>query len=247
MKNNRKSAFLLLAILLIGHRSYLQIRPNTDTVVALSALSIPIIYDASIKLNYVRTWDARRAVTDTTNLLLNGAYFKESTQYFDGLGRPIQTVIKGGTYNDSMDIVTMNLYDSFGREKVKYLAFPKSGATGKFNIDPFTAQQAFYNTSFHDQRPLATYSFEPSPLNRNTFDFAPGNDWTGATRGVEHQYLLNSQADSVRIATCTGRTSALPSFGNIYLLSCNWFKDIYYHYTGNLSFPLPPGPPREET
>ncbi|MFY0255972.1 DUF6443 domain-containing protein [Chitinophaga sp. 30R24] len=134
---------------------------------------------------------------------------KQSTQYFDGLGRPLQVVVKGVS-TSGKDLVTTNIYDDFGREAYKYLPYvPQTGNTsdGKFKTDPFTVQKAFYqdnglNPGIKDESIFySQVDFEPSPLNRVLSTYAAGNSWskTGGNHPVKHQYLVNNLSDSVRI------------------------------------------------
>src|SRR5215510_9560982 len=83
--------------------------------------SLPAPYSSTIPKNYVRSWVTVKpgvsAQTMGTELLRD---VKQTTQYFDGLGRPLQTVIRQGSLETSTgansDIVSPVLYDQFGRE-----------------------------------------------------------------------------------------------------------------------------------
>nr|WP_295863622.1 DUF6443 domain-containing protein [uncultured Chitinophaga sp.] len=80
-------------------------------------MTIPGAY-TNTTINYIRTWEPSRPLTDPATVIAQGnpvADVKQTTQYFDGLGRPLQTVAKGmgGTGND---MVTPVVYDAFGRE-----------------------------------------------------------------------------------------------------------------------------------
>lgn len=76
----------------------------------------------------------------------------QTVQYFDGLGRPLQTVTTQGspTYKDLVQPVA---YDAFGREATKYLPYTSSGAMGSYRSDALngatgyvtSAQKTFYN------------------------------------------------------------------------------------------------------
>ncbi|MDP0972059.1 DUF6443 domain-containing protein, partial [Klebsiella pneumoniae] len=56
---------------------------------------------------------------------------KEQTQYVDGLGRPIQTVIKQASPL-GRDIIQASLYDELGREPYKYLPYTATDGSGNF-------------------------------------------------------------------------------------------------------------------
>ena len=165
------------------------------------------------KVNYVRTREAMGRISDTTTFK-NVGYtdVKEVTQYFDGLGRPLQTVMRQASPGSSpQDMVMPVIYDPLGREIYKYLPYVQttgsSTSDGKFKLDPFSAQKNFYQNVYPADQPAFTgeqvyYSqvnYETSPLNRPLKAMAPGNSWAGSDKGVEQEYQINSSADSVRI------------------------------------------------
>jgi hypothetical protein len=146
----------------------------------------PTAYPTGTPVNYVRTWDAMAPEQDANNLMTRPLKdVKQATQYIDGLGRPIQTVMKQGslpTGGTATDMVSANVYDEFGREQYKFLPFVASatGANtsvndGAFKLNPFQQQAAFYNDITNPNNPIKgqaeTYfygktNFEASPLNR---------------------------------------------------------------------------------
>lgn len=181
--------------------------------------AMPAAYTSDTSVNFIRTWDAT-APTQNPDTLLNRRYrdVKQATQYFDGLGRPLQTVLKQGsmiTGDSARDLVSAVEYDDIGREVYKYLPFAAnttgsntSISDGKFKLNPFQQDSAFNKAMFSDE----TYYygktvFESSPLNRVLEDYAPGNSWVGTAsqvseanrRGVKAKYWTNTIADSVRI------------------------------------------------
>lgn len=114
----------------------------------------------------------------------------QSVQYFDGLGRPLQTVqVKGSPANK--DVVQPMVYDQFGRETQKYLPYAAQGtADGSYKSSAISDQAAFYNlppaTSGVSRidYPSAGTNFEPSPLNRVVEQGAPGIPWQLSNSGV---------------------------------------------------------------
>lgn len=113
----------------------------------------------------------------------------EMWQYFDGLGRPMQTV---STQASPLlaDVVTPIAYDALGREAVKYLPYV-SGNTGSYKDNFLPASHANYATTSNaqyqfyqntakvsiDAKPYAETRFEPSPLNRVLEQGGPGAAW----------------------------------------------------------------------
>ena len=73
--------------------------------------------------NYIRTFTPRVTVADATTI--SPEYVPAVTNYFDGLGRQIQTIYEGIT-PQSTDLVTMIEYDSIGRVSKEWIPFPIS-------------------------------------------------------------------------------------------------------------------------
>src|SRR5689334_3039560 len=74
-----------------------------------SQRSVPSAYSSTMKVNYVRTWDAVKPDTSAASITtsVNPTEFKMTTQYLDGLGRPLQTVIKKGSMVTGSSAVDM--------------------------------------------------------------------------------------------------------------------------------------------
>ena len=195
-------SFSLFALLVTRAQDPTPVKPpgyNTDT----------------IKVNYVRTWDVVAPTTDATTLSMSTDPQKArlTTQYVDGLGRPLQTVVKKGslkTGSSPVDMVMPVVYDEFGREVRQYLPYASTEATGAFKSNPFQQQVDFYggpNSPIAGQGETYFYGktdFEASPLNRVTQTFAPGDSWVGNNadpikRSVKANYWINTAVDAVRI------------------------------------------------
>ncbi|MCR8559924.1 RHS repeat-associated core domain-containing protein [Mucilaginibacter sp. BJC16-A38] len=155
----------------------------------------PLAAAPSVDKTYIMTSTPRVAgITDTS--MLRGRTIcdlMQSITYFDGLGRPIQTVqVKASPGTN--DLVQPMEYDSIGREVKKYLPYALSSGTsdGSYKSDaltPLAGQAYFYNPTnsstltqqpngvVNTAFPSATTGFEPSPLNRLVEQGAPGADW----------------------------------------------------------------------
>ncbi|MFR9260791.1 MAG: DUF6443 domain-containing protein [Bacteroides cellulosilyticus] len=57
----------------------------------------------------------------------------EQIVYYDGLGRPVETVDKGVT-PDSKDLVSLQEYDQFGRDSYSWLPAKSSGNGGYVDV-----------------------------------------------------------------------------------------------------------------
>lgn len=189
---------------------------------------LPPVYSSTAPVNHVRTWDATAPETNPNTLMTKPLRdVKQTTQYFDGLGRPLQTVVKNGSYptgGSAADMISMVEYDVFGQEQFKYLSTPSTATDatkndGNFKLNPFAQQAAFYNQAstsspLYQQNETFFYGqtvYEASPLNRIVETAAPGNGWMGTMwesteanrRSVKLKYHVNTAIDSVRIWNVT--------------------------------------------
>ena len=120
-------------------------------------------------------------------------------QYFDGLGRPTQTVAANQSYFFN-DVVTGVGYDSFGRQDKTYLPLTKHGI-GAFVDNQASLISSFYNNAAHNEVDglpslvkdlqnadiVASQTvYEPSPLNRVTSTIDPAGGTTSYTYGTNN-------------------------------------------------------------
>lgn len=230
---------LILLLIAIGLRA--QNVPNASETTAPVKTGTKPVYNPSgytnPVINYVRTYEPQGPVTDATGFINTSGTFINTvdhktvhvtTQYADGLGRPLQTVSWKNSPSQT-DVVAPMVYDEFGREAYKFLPYTSTTTTGALQLNPFTAQAGFYGSTYVTEQPAFTgegyyYShtnFEASPLNRILQTFAPGNSWAGSEGGsaekdVQVQYLTNDANDQVRIwtigfsSTVTTNISSVP-------------------------------------
>jgi hypothetical protein len=130
----------------------------------------------------------------------------ETYSYFDGLGRPNETVSTQSTPL-LKDVVSPKAYDQFGREIKEYLPYVSTETTGFYKVNPLGAtyttspQYMFYSNGTTDKVkddtfPFAENFFEPSPLNRTDKNYGPGKNWRPAADGgvdkfIQQKYLVN--------------------------------------------------------
>ncbi len=160
----------------------------------------------------------KAGVTDSaTAASLTSPYdVSQTTQFFDGLGRIVQTVAMKQTPLQN-DIVSVNAYDNYGREVEKYLPYPATTSDGNFKVTAFSDQYNFNAVQYSGE--LYYYSetnFESSPLNRTLASYAPGNNWLGSSRGVSENYLLNQASDSVRVWNIAYPIGSIPTTTSMY-------------------------------
>ena len=134
--------------------------------------------------NYIKT-------TTYTNYANNNASDSLITvQYFDGLGRPVETVQKGITPAKA-DLIAFQEYDAFGRESNSWLPRVKAnnnGAFTAFNDFKNLPKDIYLNDTAAYSKPV----YEPSPLNRVLEQYGPGADWHKNGKAVKTDYYTNS-------------------------------------------------------
>ncbi|RYD95541.1 MAG: hypothetical protein EOP54_15625, partial [Sphingobacteriales bacterium] len=195
-------------------------------------------YQPSATLSYVRTWDAVKPSSDVNAFVVTTPIgdARMTTQYVDGLGRPIQMVVKQGSQAGSaaaVDLVSSEKYDALGRVSIRYLPFASTGSgtldNGFFKTDAFQQQASFYN-SVNSSSPVKGQGetwfygqtvYEPSPANRVVGTYAAGNNWSGTAgsaeasqHGVRTKYFLNTSLDAVRVFTVSGGYTSLGSYAS---------------------------------
>ncbi|MDB5127441.1 MAG: pknD [Mucilaginibacter sp.] len=180
---------------------------------------------ASANQNYIQTLVPLVADLKTeTNLygvISDASKVQAIVNYFDGLGRPLQTVqVKGSPLGK--DIVRPIAYDAFGRESKRYLPYKALTADGSYKTDALSTSGGvfkFYdpagNGSSGAQQvsgiviiptPYAETIYEASPLNRVNEQGAPGNDW---------QPVLNSTAGhTIKVVYNTNNITGLTDTAN---------------------------------
>jgi YD repeat-containing protein len=180
--------------------------------------------------NYIRAEEAYVELFNSTSMNNADVDQKNVTyQYFDGLGRPVQTIqVKGSP--DLKDVVVPIQYDQYGRQAREYLPYILAN-DGRYQTSAISGQSGFYNPASlynnkikTDGAPYAQTVFEKSPLNRVSEKGAPGTVWqpnlvtpaSGKTSKVS--YLTNTDGtgagqEKIKIWTLTSVTlNSKPEF-----------------------------------
>jgi RHS repeat-associated protein len=188
---------------------------------------LPLAVTPSANKNYIVTTVPRVGGVTTEAGLANRTSCEliQSVQYFDGLGRPLQTVQIRGSADGTKDIVQPTYYDELGREGYKFQPIAYAGiANGTYRADALALQPGYYNPSgstgtqqsngvVRNTRAYAVSVFEESPLNRVLEQGAPGEDW---------QPLLSTLPNSghtVKMAYTSNNSTALMDTANTRLAS----------------------------
>ena len=170
-------------------------------------------------LNLIRVRDILKAgIADTlTASGLTSPYdVHQVTQYFDGLGKIVQTVAMQATPLQK-DLVSFNVYDNFGREVQKYLPYGAATNDGSYKSTFLQDQGSFNSAQFPNEvNYYSETNYESSPQNRVFNAYPQGASWAGSSRGITNQYLLNTLTDSVQIWSISMTPGSIPASGGIY-------------------------------
>jgi RHS repeat-associated protein len=184
-----------------------------------SNLAQIVIGTTTPDMNFIITRNILKAgVTDSATALgLTSPYdVAQTAQYYDGLGREIQTVAKQITPSQK-DLVSLNVYDNFGRETNKYLPYVATTNDGNYKVTAISDQFNFNNNIFPSEQYYYSQAiFETSPLNRVQTSYAPGINWGGSSRGVSVQYQVNQASDSVRVWNIAYPVGSIPTTTSTY-------------------------------
>ncbi|MBN9299228.1 MAG: RHS repeat-associated core domain-containing protein [Filimonas sp.] len=224
--------FLMLLSFVTVVDGIAQIKPDNATLPTATARPVPFPYSVSMPINNVKFYEALKPVSSESALksgTLNET--RKTVQYIDGLGRKIQDVAVQGSPGGK-DIVWTTLYNEFGLEAYKYLPYVDPVATdGSFKLDPYGTQSVTLANYFPGENIYYSETvFDNSPLNTIKKSMAPGNSWTGSSRGVLRQQQVNS-TNEVRLWTIgKGRAQKASSSG--YYATGSLYRNITTDETG---------------
>lgn len=131
----------------------------------------------------IRSWEQADALSIGDKI--------QSTEYFDGIGRVIQTVVKQvsiadpaldpNNLNSYQDYVNITSFDNLGRQAKNYLGYSSSQSIGFFKINAAQEQREFINNYYNEPAnsdfTFATNTFDNSPQNRIINTKLPGSLW----------------------------------------------------------------------
>ena len=135
------------------------------------------------QINYQIELDEAQVVAiNAANSAINNDKKIENIVYYDGLGRPKQSVaVRAGGNRE--DLVTPIQYDMLGRQPKDWLPYPELDNNGEFIVNVTTPLLGYYYYQFpeslhpYNNNPYSEKRFEASPLNRVLEQGAPGEDW----------------------------------------------------------------------
>jgi hypothetical protein len=149
----------------------------------------PLLVQAQTQTrNYIQTHTLQTPITGDSVNNLPAAASQRQVQYFDELGRSIQTVTVYGAPNAIDDVVQPMQYDTYGREVNTYLPYTTTGG-GTYKDNPLglpgayngSPQYNFYNNQNplvpQSPTPFAVRAYEPNPAGKVIQQGAPGVEW----------------------------------------------------------------------
>jgi RHS repeat-associated protein len=147
---------------------------TTAIVIEVPVEAFVVISGGSTGQNYIATRTYTQADSST---------YLDVFQYFDGLGRPIETVQKQFTPLGK-DLYSRIEYDNFGRKSKTWLPAPNNKTDASYT--------GTASSHYSDTYPYSEIKYESSPLNRVNEQYGPGAAWrSGSGHKVKTEYLSN--------------------------------------------------------
>ncbi|PSK88791.1 DUF6443 domain-containing protein [Taibaiella chishuiensis] len=147
------------------------------------------------KYNYIQSITPDQPMQ---SLPASGYQYRQQRDYFDGLGRPLQS-IQRRAHADGNDIIQVHVYDSLGRERYQYLPYANqpfaNQVPGTIQLHVNTMMRNFYDLSGPDEAPYSRTDYEASVLSRPLKQLQPGRAWVGGNRGVRNLFRFNTQGE----------------------------------------------------
>ena len=191
-------------------------------IISLAMLLCAALAGAQVNTqNYIRI----RKMLDNTE-----TNYVDDIRYYDGLGRPFQTVqkaVQGGTVKER--IGTLQEYDSAGRGSSQWLPTPLTADYLAPTTFKTTAQGS---TGYGDAYPYIQPLYEASPLDRPLQQYGAGAAWRSASRPVKTEYLLNtaSGVQACKLYNTSGTSTGNYAAGTLHVLKTT-DEDNHVDYT----------------
>jgi RHS repeat-associated protein len=199
-------------------------RHNLIPVFFLFLLTASVTFGQTTE-NFVKSHRARIATTSATTVTGGTASQSYKTfTYFDGLGRPKQSIGKSSTISGK-DLIIPIAYDDFGRKEKEYLPYFEASGTqnGRFRTSALSDHSNRTNAIYGDSYGYSQNLFEASPLNRVDKQAAPGSSWQmGSGKELKFDRRTNTLSDDVRIWTVNA--NGLPVTSSGYAANTLWME-----------------------
>jgi RHS repeat-associated protein len=171
-----------------------------------NVIKIEVVSVGWENLNYVREHHLRIAGQSDWKAIDNLPIGNkiQTTTYYDGIGREVQTVGKelgtpdAATPTVWRDLVSYSRYDVYGREDKMHIPFTSVSQPGKFKPAAATEQPQYFTTNYNESSPFHQATFDNSPLDRVKNVKRGGTAYAAGT-GTTIDYQLNDLTDDVQI------------------------------------------------
>ena len=121
-----------------------------------------------------------------------------TVRYFDGLGRPVQSIAIGAAPGYG-DLASLQIYDQCGRESRSWLPASLPGNNGAY-VTPAMLEAQARTSNLGDTVPYSETRYEASPLRRPVEQYGPGAQWREAGKAQRISYLTNTASGELRCA-----------------------------------------------
>jgi len=191
---DRQTLELLHIAISMTKRNFLMLKP---TLFAACCMLVFAAVAQTNDHNNLSTIDYRK---ESTTIINPGNEIEVNTaiQYYDGLGRLMQSILREGSPSQpsvAQDMITNVVYDEFGREWKTYLSYKADQNTGHF-IESWEAEQATsYSGLKNDNYPYSEARYYPAPLSRPIAQYGVGDAWAkeAGNKPVTFTYAVNSE------------------------------------------------------
>jgi RHS repeat-associated protein len=150
--------------------------------------------------NHVYSVSYKVAVTDGNQAAVLESDKNQQVTYFDGLGRPTQSIIPNIGGNQE-DVISYFEYDDLGKQTKSYLPYTSNLTNNLgFVSNPNVGLSSYYQTKYPQDfqngiNPYSETKLENSPAPKVLKQSAPGSDWkiqsTNDDHTVKYEYLFN--------------------------------------------------------
>ena len=154
----------------------MKLRENTITRIGLCLFVMLLCSNAVVgqtaSMNYVRK--SQMTELYTSNPLIDFENARITIDYYDGLGRPIQTIQQGAS-GETLDLCTITEYNSYGLPYRQWLPIEGEQCNGDY-INPDDAK-SIARTFYNDAYPYTESLTDRTPELREEAVWNPGEDW----------------------------------------------------------------------
>lgn len=196
-------------------------------------------FNPSLNQNYKLIRSFKVPGINKNNINISRSVYEESQSidYFDGLGRPMQSVVLKASPTFS-DVIQTVAYDEQGLTPFNYLPYTNNSNGGAYRpeaLNPASGVSSFYNNPpegiVPNPSPYSRTLFELSDLNRPSEQGAPGASWQPITGGhtIKSEYKNNNKITSIANPNFRGvklyKVNAIPGSASTILADGGWYNE----------------------